>query len=111
MAKIKVGVIFGGRSGEHEVSLVSASSVIKEISKGKYDVKEIGISKDGKWYASSYSGNRVDNVGLIEKFKSGEVAGLKSVSFEEALSGCDIVFPVLHGPFGEDGTIDRKSVV
>jgi D-alanine-D-alanine ligase len=105
MAKIKVGVIFGGRSGEHEVSLVSASSVIKEISKGKYDVKEIGISKDGKWYASSYSGNRVDNVGLIEKFKSGEVAGLKSVSFEEALSGCDIVFPVLHGPFGEDGTI------
>lgn len=94
--KIKVGVIFGGRSGEHEVSLVSASSVIKELPKKKFTVKEIGISKDGVWYAGK---------GVMEKFKSGDLSGMKPVSFEKALKGCSIAFPVLHGPFGEDGTI------
>ncbi len=119
MAKKVVGVIFGGRSGEHEVSLVSATSVIREMPKDKYSVKEIGISKDGKWYASGVGGatggaaggaaGGEAGAGLIEKFKSGDLGedlgGLKPVSFEEALRGCDIAFPVLHGPFGEDGTI------
>lgn len=94
--KIKVGVIFGGRSGEHEVSLVSASSVIRELPRDKYTVKEIGISVDGVWYAGK---------GVMEKFKAGNFDGLKPVNFEKALKGCDIAFPVLHGPFGEDGTI------
>jgi len=126
MAKKVVGVIFGGRSGEHEVSLVSATSVIKEMPKDKYSVKEIGISKDGKWYAgeaaasgakgsgakgSGAKGSEAEGsgAGLVEKFKSGGLgeglSGLTPVSFEEALRGCDIAFPVLHGPFGEDGTI------
>jgi D-alanine-D-alanine ligase len=100
MTKKLVGVIFGGKSGEHEVSLVSASSVIKEMPKDKYDIREIGISKDGKWYiADSTSG------GLMEKFKTEDLGGLEAVSFEKALEGCDIAFPVLHGPYGEDGTI------
>lgn len=94
--KICVGVIFGGRSGEHEVSLVSATSVIREIPKNKYSVKEIGISKTGKWYTGK---------GLVEKFKKGGLKGLKSESFEKIFVGCDVAFPVLHGPFGEDGTI------
>ena len=96
MAKKTVGIIFGGKSGEHEVSLVSASSVIREIPRDKYDVKEIGISKDGKWFVGE---------GLIDRFRAEDFDGLASVSFEDALGGCDIAFPVLHGPFGEDGTI------
>jgi len=97
MSKKIVGVIFGGRSGEHEVSLVSATSVINEMPKEKYEVREIGIAKDGKWYTGEK--------GLVEKFKAGDFSGLKNVSFDEALGGCDIAFPVLHGTFGEDGTI------
>jgi D-alanine-D-alanine ligase len=80
MGKLKVGVIFGGKSGEHEVSLVSARSVIDNIPKDKYDVKEILISPEGEWSCGNGT-------------------------FEEALSDCDIAFPVLHGPFGEDGTV------
>jgi len=94
--KICVGVIFGGRSGEHEVSLVSAASVIREMPKDKYAVKEIGISKTGKWHTGK---------GLLEKFKKGEFKGLKSENFEKIFANCDVAFPVLHGPFGEDGTI------
>lgn len=97
---IKVGLVFGGRSGEHEVSLVSATSVRNEMPKDKYEVKEIGISKDGKWYL-----NGEGAFGLIEKFKDGSFTDVAPVSFETALSSCDIIFPVLHGPYGEDGTI------
>jgi len=95
----KIGVIFGGRSGEHEVSLVSATSVIKEMPKDKFDIKEIGISKNGNWYVGE---------NLIEEFKkatSERDLESKKVSAEDAVSGCDVVFPVLHGSFGEDGTI------
>lgn len=101
--KQKVGIVFGGRSGEHEVSLVSATSVRNEMPKDKYDVREIGISKDGKWYVKSdvYAGGE----GLIEKFKDGSYSEIVPVSFEAALAGCDVIFPVLHGPYGEDGTI------
>jgi D-alanine-D-alanine ligase len=94
--KICVGVVFGGKSGEHEVSLVSAASVIKEMPKDKYTVKEVGIAKNGKWYVGK---------DVLKKFKNGDFKGLKKVSFEDALKNCDVAFPVLHGPFGEDGTI------
>jgi len=95
MSETIVGVIFGGRSGEHEVSLVSASSVILEMPE-KYEVKEIGISVEGIWYCGE---------GTLEKFKAGQVDDLEPCGIEEALDGIDIAFPVLHGPFGEDGTI------
>lgn len=99
MKKLKVAVVFGGRSGEHEVSLVSATSVIKALSPEKYEVVEIGITKDGKWYRGEQ---------CLQKFKEGNFKGL-----EEVLLGMDpakhknidIFFPVLHGPYGEDGTI------
>jgi D-alanine-D-alanine ligase len=113
-----VGVIFGGRSGEHEVSLMSARSVLKAINKDKYDVTLIGITKDGKWIGGS------DPVGALE---SGQAAtspatallgepqsgGLMQVSEQPGRSGVtlssvaqlDVIFPLLHGTFGEDGTV------
>ena len=112
--KIRVGVIFGGRSSEHEVSLVSATSVIQALDKDKYEVIPVGITKEGKWLSSSQtlallkSGKGLDRMpervllpdptqkGLVE-FRSNAMGGAK-----EAL---DVVFPVLHGPYGEDGTI------
>ncbi len=114
--RIRVGVIFGGRSGEHEVSLVSARSVMNAIDKEKYKVVPIGITKEGRWIASG------DPMKALE-------AGDASVSRPAALLGdpsrrglmrledteraveatqlaeLDVVFPVLHGTYGEDGTV------
>lgn len=78
--KLKIAIVFGGRSGEHEVSIVSARSVMKALNRKKYSVTPIKISKTGQW----------------QPFKS--LAALFQKKF-------DVVFPVLHGPFGEDGTI------
>lgn len=78
--KLRVAVIFGGRSGEHEVSLVSARSVMKAMNPKKYGVTPIKISKNGQWE------NRADALHILKK-------------------KFDVVFPVLHGPLGEDGTI------
>lgn len=101
MEKTKVGVIFGGQSTEHDVSIVSGSSVIKNLNKEKYEIHPIYISKDGKWY------NYTKPVQEIEIFKIGEEPKeLEKISNEfEELKKLDIVFPVLHGLYGEDGTI------
>ncbi|MBD3360858.1 D-alanine--D-alanine ligase [Candidatus Peregrinibacteria bacterium] len=108
MNKINIGVIFGGRSGEHEVSLVSATSVIGALNPEKYEIVEIGITQNGKWY----TGN-----GCLESFKQQDYSGLQQIflSTDPKMRGfvndkgdfynIDIFFPVLHGPFGEDGTI------
>lgn len=99
--KKKVAVLFGGQSTEHEVSRVSASSVLKHIDHQKYDAYPIGITKEGKWF--EYNGD-------IEKIKSGEWESdeyYKTTEGEKLLFNkqVDVVFPVLHGLFGEDGTI------
>lgn len=107
MSRLKVAVVFGGRSGEHEVSLVSATSVIKALSPDKYEILEIGISTDGQWYSGQ---------NCLENFKKKDFSTLDAVyiSTDPARPGIllnkkivqvDIAFPVLHGPFGEDGTI------
>ena len=99
MKKLKVAVVFGGRSGEHEVSLVSASSVIKALDPEKYNVFEIGITKEGHWLSGP---------NCLGNFKKGNYADLSPVNFDTNPSPKhkpDIAFPVLHGPFGEDGTI------
>lgn len=109
--KIRVAVVFGGRSGEHEVSIVSAKNIIEAMDPKKYDIIPIGITKEGQWL----SGNDA-----ITSFQKGNYDGLKEVVLN-AKSGShellhlsektyekihiDIFFPVLHGPFGEDGTI------
>lgn len=112
--KIRVGVIFGGRSAEHEVSLVSAASVIRALDKKKYDILPIGITPEGRWLSSSEAlrllKERADIESLPEHIlvpdprKRGLVQ-LHRSSAESVPHPIDVVFPVLHGTYGEDGTI------
>ena len=113
--KIRVAVLFGGKSAEHEVSLQSARNVIEALDKEKYEVVPIGIDKEGRWLlaeTSNYLFNSNDPklIRLNSSSKSvavlPESAGslMELASCEEALR-IDVFFPVLHGPFGEDGSI------
>ncbi|GAA0865060.1 D-alanine--D-alanine ligase [Paraclostridium tenue] len=113
MEKLSVALIFGGKSGEHDVSRVSASSIFKHINKEKYDVHTIGITKDGNWIYYNGSAedmangeweNLADNDVKINLIPNGNYkVGLefKDGSFKKI----DVLFPVLHGPYGEDGKI------
>ncbi len=112
--KINLVIIFGGKSAEHEVSILSAKSVVEAINKNKYNISLIGITKQGKWLVveeeNLLKGNLVlDSKGLNEKRDSAELLNAESKGFflEDSLSNekVDVVFPILHGPFGEDGTI------
>jgi len=112
MAKTRIAVLFGGRSGEHAVSLMSARSVLSALDANKYEIIQIGITLEGKWL----SGNTV-----LESFESGNLKNLypvlllpepKSTTLFHLSNGqlqpitqIDVVFPVLHGTFGEDGTL------
>ena len=108
--KLNVLILFGGKSGEHEVSLMSATNVIKAIDKERYNIYMIGITRQGRWMA--YRGD-VDKIadGSWEKEAEGldreeTISLLFSSLFKgEAKSSMDVVFPVLHGPNGEDGTM------
>ena len=100
MGKIKLGVIFGGTSTEHEVSIVSGTSVIKNLNKEKYEIYPIYINKNGEWFKYTYQN---------QEFRVGdEIIGKEKIdNICEYLKKLDIVFPVLHGLGGEDGTIQR----
>jgi D-alanine-D-alanine ligase len=114
--RLRVGVIFGGRSGEHEVSLASARSVMAAMDREEYEVVPIGITKEGRWIAS---GDPMKALASGDESLSHPTALLGDpshrglVRLEEAdarvtrrsLPELDVVFPVLHGPFGEDGTV------
>ena len=101
MSKIKVGVIFGGQSTEHDVSVVSGSSVIKNLSKEKYEIYPIYISEKGEWFHYIKPVQDIDIFEISEQPKE-----LEKISNEfETLKKQDIIFPVLHGLYGEDGTI------
>jgi len=104
MKKIRVGVIFGGRSGEHEVSLRSAESILKAIDRNKYDVVPIGITHEGRWLASRNALSMLPAKDQIQKvLTDGESITLPA---EPAAQGMvDVIFPMLHGTYGEDGTI------
>ncbi len=114
--KIRVGILFGGKSAEHEVSLQSAKNVIKAINKEKYEVVPIGIDKQGRWYfygEAEYLLN-VENPKLIKLNKSNKeitiISNGKDVQLIDLANGkeitaLDVVFPVLHGTYGEDGTM------
>lgn len=99
--KKKVAVLFGGQSTEHEVSRVSAASVIRNMDQKKFDIYPIGITKGGKWY--EYTGS-VDNIesGAWEKDEFYKTPEAQKFLFNKEV---DVVFPVLHGLYGEDGTI------
>jgi D-alanine-D-alanine ligase len=145
MAKLRVGILFGGRSGEHEVSLLSAASVVNAIDKTKYEVVPIGITKDGRWLTAEHAerllkGKGEDGVGARAtqtQLRAGDPeatpgaavlatgesvvvppeparrdAGLVPFQTDANLRrasdraiNVDVIFPVLHGTFGEDGTI------
>src|SRR5271170_383245 len=145
MAKLRVGILFGGRSGEHEVSLLSAASVLNAIDKTKYEVVPIGITKDGRWLTAEHAerllkGNKDASDGAPAshtQLRAGDPeatpgaavlatgasvvvppeparrdAGLTDSNTDANLRrasdraiNVDVIFPVLHGTFGEDGTI------
>jgi D-alanine-D-alanine ligase len=116
MSKLRVGVIFGGRSGEHEVSIASAASIFAHLDPERYEAIPIRIEKDGRWVlAAAAPVARSAAVVLAEqrtaRIGTGEAALIPARSTEveptAALrtTGVDVVFPVLHGPYGEDGTV------
>ncbi|MGD0268652.1 MAG: D-alanine--D-alanine ligase family protein [Candidatus Sulfotelmatobacter sp.] len=140
MKKLRVGILFGGRSGEHEVSLLSAASVLQAIDKDKYEVVPIGITKDGRWLTAGDAENLLQGKLVLEsrQLRAGDPAttpaaavlargesvvvppepvhresGLVPFQTDAALTrrasdraiNVDVIFPVLHGTFGEDGTI------
>ncbi|HUS10514.1 MAG TPA: D-alanine--D-alanine ligase family protein [Pyrinomonadaceae bacterium] len=120
--KLRVGVIFGGRSGEHEVSIRSAASVIEAIDRAKYDVVPVAISREGKWLSPADAFHLLpprSQSALPGKLASdvrdavailGDPSHTGLLSFDRnggppSSQKLDVVFPVLHGPFGEDGTL------
>lgn len=104
--KLRVGVLYGGRSGEHEVSLLSAASILKAIDRRKYEVVEIGISKGGTWLGGEEAKGLLTGEDAAGKLRLQASVGTDLVRESAMLtSGLDVVFPVLHGTFGEDGTI------
>ena len=140
MKKLRVGILFGGRSGEHEVSLLSAASVLNAIDKDKYEVVPIGITKDGRWLTAGDAENLLQGKLVLEsrQLRAGDPettpaaavlargesvvvppepvhrqSGLVPFQTDAALTrrasdraiNVDVIFPVLHGTFGEDGTI------
>ncbi len=141
MAKLRVGILFGGRSGEHEVSLLSAASVLNAIDKTKYEVVPIGITKDGHWLTAEHAERLLKgekDAGAATHLRAGDPeatpgaavlaagesvvvppepsrreAGLAPFQTDAAALrraadraiNVDVIFPVLHGTFGEDGTI------
>ncbi|MGB2628191.1 MAG: D-alanine--D-alanine ligase family protein [Candidatus Acidiferrum sp.] len=107
--RLRVGVLFGGRSGEHEVSLASAASVIRGMDPDKYEPVPIGITKDGHWLMGEGAAKLLPDI-----LKSGRRVMLAADPTEAALMPLDrgtgaqrfdVIFPVMHGTFGEDGTI------
>jgi len=121
--KLRIGVIYGGRSGEHEVSLASAAAVIKNLDPQRYEAVPIKIAKDGRWTLPPHAPTLVSAAEVIAA--KGDVAEEASeahlvahpgadtlLSIDRASGGSmvsgltvDVIFPVLHGPYGEDGTV------
>lgn len=103
MSKIKVGILFGGKSKEHEISLLSASNVMAAMDREKYDLVALGIDKEGKWYIYSGSKDRIKDGTWLEDKE--HLSGDFSIFHHPAIAEVDVFFPVLHGPNGEDGTV------
>ncbi len=113
--KVRVGVIFGGQSGEHEISLLSAQSVMRTMNKDKYEIVPIGITAEGHWLLGGdplqvLTGGQMTMPkllgGPLPHRASGEVS--RTLSLDARRSSAppvDVIFPVLHGPMGEDGTV------
>jgi D-alanine-D-alanine ligase len=102
--KLRVGVIYGGKSGEHEVSVASAAAIFKHLDSTRYEAVPIRIAKTGQWQL----GARVPQaLSAADVIRQGQSEALQAVEPSAVVSdaGIDVVFPVLHGPYGEDGTV------
>ena len=111
MKKITVGILFGGRSGEHEVSRNSAQAIANNFDKDKYNVIPIGVAKDGQWYApikledianfvpDNYQGYQVTILPQPNNRK------LVKLNDWQPIAELDVIFPIIHGTYGEDGTL------
>jgi len=116
MKKLRVAVLFGGRSGEHDVSLMSARSVLSVLDAERYEVTQVGITLDGNWLTGPNAldtfekGNSQDLERVVPPTEPAHQSLYVTRSTKigeklETLTGVDVFFPVLHGPFGEDGTL------
>lgn len=135
MEKLRIGIIYGGRSGEHEVSVASAASIIKHLDRARYEPVPIRIEKDGRWTIADRAPDAISAAKVIEQarlqaaraVRPGREAHLVARPTEETILtiergggsrptkdgepayvtglGLDVIFPVLHGPYGEDGTV------
>jgi D-alanine-D-alanine ligase len=114
--KVRVGVVFGGQSGEHEISLLSAQSVMRAMDKDKYEIVPIGVTQEGRWLAGgdplkALTGGQVTMPKLLgtrvvsRPSSAVSRALLPSVAGARYSDAVDVIFPVLHGPMGEDGTV------
>jgi D-alanine-D-alanine ligase len=114
--KLQVGVIFGGRSGEHEISLLSARSVLNALDAQRYQVTQIGITRDGAWMGGenvleAFESGRVERLASAALLPDPTWAGIHTIHESslgyllERLARLDVIFPVLHGTYGEDGTL------
>ncbi|KOO40370.1 D-alanine--D-alanine ligase [Priestia koreensis] len=109
--KIKLGLLYGGKSAEHKVSLQTALAVINALNHDKYEVHPIFIAETGEWIRGEKLTGKVDSVAQLQIQQSGEAispAALNNSLFAvptEETSSIDVVFPLLHGPNGEDGTV------
>jgi len=99
--RIRVAVLMGGRSTEHEISCISAQSIIAALDPDRYDVSAVGIARDGRWVQSTDAGLSIlDTSGRLP-----QIAAEAPTAYVERCLDVDVVFPVLHGPWGEDGTV------
>ena len=110
--KIRVCVLFGGKSGEHEVSLNSAASVIAHLDRSRYEVFPVAISREGRWLSPGESlqylkaDTREEFSRLLTKKEQETDPGRELMAYSASSERFfDVVFPVLHGPYGEDGTL------
>ncbi len=104
MKTLRVGVIYGGRSGEHEVSVASAASIFKHLDRTRYEAVPIHIEKSGRWMLA---GKTPDALSVATASENSSTASPQVLEPSAAVSTSrlDVVFPVLHGPYGEDGTV------
>jgi D-alanine-D-alanine ligase len=113
--KLRVAILFGGKSAEHEISLISARNIVAAMDKKKYEIVSIGIDKQGRWFfdegARLLFGSEQTEVKLpAPSYAAAVLPGATQTPMiqlapRRALGEVDVVFPVLHGPFGEDGTV------
>ena len=103
-SRIRVAVVYGGRSSEHAISCVSAGSILRHLDPSRFDVVPVGIARDGSWLRADVDpGELAITDGRLPEVAGGSANPLAQAG--EILASVDVVFPILHGPYGEDGTI------